>query len=64
MTVGTNETPDDLTMALEERGEARAAYDRLPPRHRHEYLEWIDDAKRPGTRRRRIAKTVEMLLDV
>ncbi|MCY4369845.1 MAG: YdeI/OmpD-associated family protein [bacterium] len=53
--------PDDLAAALESEPVALASYRRLPPSHRHEYLEWIDEAKRPQTRRRRIEKTIRML---
>ncbi len=31
--------------------------------HQKEYVDWISEAKRPETRERRIARTVEMLLD-
>ena len=55
------ETPDDLAAALEAHPEAGAACRKLPPSHRREYLEWINDAKRPETRRRRIDKAIRML---
>ena len=48
--------PDDLAEVL---GDERAAFDALSFTHRHEYVEWIEDAKRPETRARRIAETVE-----
>ncbi|MGH9215314.1 MAG: YdeI/OmpD-associated family protein [Acidimicrobiales bacterium] len=38
---------------------ARAAFDRLSYTHRREYVEWIAEAKRPATRARRVAETVE-----
>jgi uncharacterized protein YdeI (YjbR/CyaY-like superfamily) len=31
--------------------------------HRREYVMWIDDAKRPETRARRIAKAIASLAD-
>ena len=55
------ETPDDLAAALDANPEAGAAYRKLPSSHRREYLEWINDAKRPETRRRRIDKAIRML---
>ena len=55
------ETPPDLAAALEAHREAGAAYRKLPPSHRREYLEWINEAKRPETRRRRIDKAIGML---
>ena len=53
--------PDDLAAALESDPVALDSYSRLPPSHRREYMEWIDEAKRPETRRRRIEKTIRML---
>jgi uncharacterized protein YdeI (YjbR/CyaY-like superfamily) len=40
---------------------ARAAFDGLSYTHRKEYVRWIKQAKRDETRRRRIAKALEML---
>ena len=55
------ETPDELAAALERDDEARAAFDRLPPSHRREYADWIREAKREETRRRRAGEAVERL---
>jgi hypothetical protein len=52
--------PDDLAAALADAG-ARAIFDRLSYSHRREYVTWIDDAKKPATRARRVAGTVERL---
>lgn len=54
--------PADLDAALERHAEARCAFERLAPSHQQEYLSWIEEAKRPETRARRIEKTVERLL--
>jgi hypothetical protein len=51
------EVPADLAGALDD--DARAAFDRMSHSHRREYVEWIADAKRPATRARRVAETVE-----
>jgi Bacteriocin-protection, YdeI or OmpD-Associated/Domain of unknown function (DUF1905) len=51
--------PDDLRSALAEDREAKEAFERLSFTHRREYVEWIEDAKRPETRTRRVAGTVE-----
>jgi uncharacterized protein YdeI (YjbR/CyaY-like superfamily) len=51
--------PKDLASALDD--EARAAFDRMSYTHRKEYVEWIKEAKREETRRRRIAKAVELM---
>ena len=53
--------PKDLVVALTAAPAARATFFALPPSHRREYLEWINEAKRSETRRRRIKKTIEML---
>jgi hypothetical protein len=51
--------PADLRSVLADDAEARAAFDRLSYTHRREYVEWIEEAKRPETRARRVAGTVE-----
>jgi hypothetical protein len=51
---------DDLAAALAAAG-ARAAFDALSYSHRREYVTWIDVAKRPETRARRIAGIVQRL---
>ncbi|MFI7064562.1 YdeI/OmpD-associated family protein [Kribbella sp. NPDC050124] len=52
--------PEDLAAALEEAG-VREAFDALSYSHRREHVNAINDAKKPETRVRRIAKAVEML---
>jgi uncharacterized protein YdeI (YjbR/CyaY-like superfamily) len=37
------------------------AFNKLPPSHQREYLSWINQAKRPETRQKRIEKMVGML---
>jgi uncharacterized protein YdeI (YjbR/CyaY-like superfamily) len=56
---GSCECRKDLAGALDK--ETRAAFDRMSYTHRREYVEWIDEAKREDTRRRRIAKAVELI---
>jgi bacteriocin resistance YdeI/OmpD-like protein/uncharacterized protein DUF1905 len=55
----TVEVPRDLGTAFEEDVTAKAAFDALSFTHRREYVEWIEEAKRPETRARRIAGTVD-----
>ena len=50
----------DLDAALTEAG-LLAAFAALPPSNRTEYTRWIAEAKRPDTRARRIAGTVQRL---
>jgi hypothetical protein len=59
----TVDIPPALAAALEEDGEAKAAFEGLSYTHRREYAEWIAEAKREETRERRVAKAVEMLRD-
>jgi bacteriocin resistance YdeI/OmpD-like protein/uncharacterized protein DUF1905 len=58
----TVDVPADLAAALEAAG-ARSAFDKLSFSHRREHVNAINDAKRPETRARRIAKAVQLLLD-
>jgi hypothetical protein len=53
--------PDDFAAALVASPAARAAFDQLPPSHQREHVAAIEEAKRPETRARRIAKAVAML---
>jgi len=55
------EIPADLAAALAAAPEAQAAFNRLAPSHRREYVQWIEEAKRPETRTRRIAETLKKL---
>ena len=54
--------PDDLAAALALDPDADRAFRALPPSHRREYLEWIEGAKKPQTRRSRAVKAAQMLL--
>jgi hypothetical protein len=57
----TVEVPDDLRVALDD--ELRSFFESLSYTHRREYVRWIEEAKREETRRRRIARAVELLGD-
>jgi bifunctional DNA-binding transcriptional regulator/antitoxin component of YhaV-PrlF toxin-antitoxin module len=57
----TVEAPPDLREALERSPGAAAAFARLANSHRKAYVDWIEEAKRPETRERRVAKAVEMI---
>lgn len=56
-------TPADLRAALARSARARAAWAKSSASHRREYLEWITEAKRPETRVRRVATTVEWVAE-
>jgi uncharacterized protein YdeI (YjbR/CyaY-like superfamily) len=53
------EVPRDLRAALDREPESARAFDRMSFTHRREYVEWVEEAKRPETRARRVAGTVE-----
>jgi uncharacterized protein YdeI (YjbR/CyaY-like superfamily) len=53
--------PEDLEAALQANPAAQATFTGFPPSCRREYLEWVVEAKRPGTRTKRIGQTVEWL---
>ncbi|GAB3833503.1 YdeI/OmpD-associated family protein [Kribbella italica] len=58
----TVEVPSDLAAALAEAG-LREPFDRLSYSHRREHVTAVQDAKKPETRGRRIAKTLDLLRD-
>jgi Bacteriocin-protection, YdeI or OmpD-Associated/Domain of unknown function (DUF1905) len=53
--------PEDIAAALDAEPEARRFFESLPTFYRKNFMRWIDDAKRPETRARRIAETVATL---
>ena len=55
--------PADLLAALRNNPEARAAYEEMSPSHKREYIEWITEAKRDETRKRRVAQAVEWIAE-
>jgi Bacteriocin-protection, YdeI or OmpD-Associated/Domain of unknown function (DUF1905) len=57
------EVPDDLAEALARNGPARTAFEGLSFSHKREYVEAINQAKRPETRARRVERTILALID-
>ena len=55
------ELPPALAAALAADPAAGRAFEQLAFTHRKEYVRWIEEAKRPETRERRIAQAVQML---
>jgi hypothetical protein len=53
--------PADLAAALQQDPAVQARFEKLAYSHQKEYVAWIDEAKKPETRQRRIAKTIEKL---
>jgi bacteriocin resistance YdeI/OmpD-like protein/uncharacterized protein DUF1905 len=57
----TVDIPTELAEALAADAELRSRFDGLAPSHRREHAEFVAEAKRPETRRRRAEQTVERL---
>lgn len=53
--------PDDLRQALSASAEAGAAWEDITVLARNEFICWVEDAKQPATRERRVRRTVEEL---
>jgi uncharacterized protein YdeI (YjbR/CyaY-like superfamily) len=60
-TGGEVSVPADLIEALAANEPARVLFEGLAASHQREYVRWIEEAKRPETRARRVAGTLEML---
>jgi uncharacterized protein YdeI (YjbR/CyaY-like superfamily) len=58
-----DECPEDVAAALDAAPDAKARFERLPPSHRQEYLKWVQEAKKPETRARRVRGMVEKLVE-
>lgn len=55
--------PDDFVHALDANEAASATWQTLAPSHIKEYVTWIEEAKKPETRARRIEQAMTMLAD-
>lgn len=53
--------PADLAAALKKAPKAAQTFRDFAPSHRREYIEWISEAKRPETRTKRLAETLQLL---
>ena len=60
---GEPEVPEDLLAALKKNKKARATFEGFAPGQRREYVVWITEAKRPETRAKRLATTLEWLAE-
>lgn len=54
----TVDVPSDLAEAL---GDLRASFDGFAFTHRREWVQWVEGAKKPETRARRVEKVVEQV---
>lgn len=57
------ETPDFLSKALLKNKKAKAAFDKFPPSHRKEYIQWLVEAKTAATRDKRLATALEWIAE-
>ena len=55
--------PPELQAALDADPQAKAAWERLAPSHRREHANAVADAKKPETRERWVARTLDALRD-
>ena len=55
--------PPELAEALSNNTSAKALFDGLAYTYRKEYARWVGEAKQAETRQRRVAKSIEMILD-
>jgi len=55
--------PEDLRKALAAVPKAKAAWNGLTPIARRDFISWIDGAKQAETRRRRVERTCDMMLE-
>lgn len=55
------ELPAELGQVLQNDTEAMARWEELSAEHKAEYVEWITDAKQDESRKRRIAKSLELI---
>ena len=53
--------PDELREALAGDAAASLEFDRIPPSHKREYIDWITEAVKSETRLRRSEKALAML---
>lgn len=55
--------PEELAKAMANNKTAKAAFEKFPPSHRKEYIQWINDAKTDATRAKRITTTIEWVAE-
>ncbi|MFT7618488.1 MAG: hypothetical protein ACI97A_002131 [Planctomycetota bacterium] len=55
--------PDDLAAALKKSKKALATFEGFSPTHKREYVEWITEAKREGTREKRLVQAIEWMAE-
>jgi hypothetical protein len=58
-----HEAGEDLQAAVRSDADVLARWEKLSPIGRNEFICWVEDAKQPATRERRIQRTREELLE-
>jgi uncharacterized protein YdeI (YjbR/CyaY-like superfamily) len=53
--------PPELAERLARNKQAAAFFESLAPSYRRQYLAWINAAKRPATRQKRLNEAIELL---
>jgi uncharacterized protein YdeI (YjbR/CyaY-like superfamily) len=53
--------PSELAAVLDTDPQSKARFEAIPPSHRQEYINWVAEAKRADTRRRRAERVPGML---
>ena len=53
--------PDDIAAAFAKHPAAKTFFDSLPTYYRKNYMRWIESAKRPETRSKRLAEMMDLL---
>ncbi|HVU14742.1 MAG TPA: YdeI/OmpD-associated family protein [Phototrophicaceae bacterium] len=56
------EIPEDLLWALDFNQQANSIFSKLPYLHRLEYVAWIESARKPETRARRVEKAIMSIM--
>ncbi|UCD64576.1 MAG: YdeI/OmpD-associated family protein [Candidatus Zixiibacteriota bacterium] len=57
----TLDVPPELEKAMAKNKKARVFFDSLAPSYKRQYIGWISMAKRPETRARRVAESIDLL---
>ncbi|SRR6266849_463593 len=55
------EPPADFVKALNHNVQAKPAWEKFPPSHRKAYIDWIEEAKKPEIRKKRIEEAVQRI---
>lgn len=55
--------PDDLADALRGNDPARAAFEKFPPSHQREYVDWINEARTASNRTRRLQTAIAWMAE-